>query len=124
MANPGIIIPYLSRYFNVPTPRWVVGASLPKNILGLYDADTMTIYFRDVDPGIDVITHEFGHHLHTVYGVKASRLGYEAIANRIEKALTEFYGGEPHVYSMSVLNNYNWVTVLIGLAIMFIGFMK
>lgn len=124
MAEPGLILPYLSRYFNVPMPNYVVEAPLPSYILGLYDADTMTIYFRDLEPSIDVITHEFGHHLHTVYGIKGRRSELENLANKIEKALTEFYGQEPKVYSMNIYKSSNIFMVLMGVILILNGFRK
>jgi len=100
VADPGLILPYLSKMFDTPVPRYVVGANLPDNILGLYDASSMTIYFRDIDPPIYVIAHEFGHHLHSIYGIDGDTRELEALANKIEKGLSEFYGVSPKVYSM------------------------
>ena len=126
MAHPGLILPYLSRMFNTPVPNYVLGADLPQGILAMYDSRTMTIYFRDVDPPIYVIAHEFGHHLHSVYGIDGDVRELEALANKIEKGLSEFYGVSPKVYSMlpPYRDEFGKVIALSGiLLILFAGLM-
>jgi len=121
MANPGFILPYLARYFDVPPPNYVTGVKLPDNILALYDADTQTIYFRDEDPPIYVIAHEFGHHLHTVHGIKMSKAELERIANEYEKIISRFYNVEPPFYGYPTDPDAANILMIIGLILLGYG---
>lgn len=122
MAYVGLILPYLARMFNVPTPNYVLGVkSLPSNVLAVYDSRTMTIYFRDEDPPIPVIAHEFGHHLHNIYGVELPRSELERIANLVEERLSRFYGVEPMVYGYTFSDSYDAILLVIGLAMILAG---
>lgn len=121
MVAPGVILPYLASMFNVSTPKHVVGAKLPKNILAVYDGDTNTIYFRDIDPSIPVITHEFGHHLHTVYGIRLSRGELERVANEVERRLSEFYGVEPLTYGSVPNDAINRILLISGVLMILCG---
>ena len=120
MAEPAVILPYLAEVFKVPVPKWEVCVrDLPRNVLALYDPDEKKIYFKSCDPPIWVIAHEFGHHLHTVYGVRASRRVLEEVANEVERRLSEFYGVTPPVYGYP----RDEFDKALSLVILFLGFL-
>ena len=87
--NPEPVLRYLSRLYGVPEPRFEVGVrDLPPGVVALYDASTQTIYFRDRDPSVRAICHEFGHHLHTVLGIECRGEECERFAEQLERHLS------------------------------------